>query len=83
MEHRKKTGRRQGVTGLPGVGELGELDKGGYSVPGIPIKISKEYGKTSPRKVRNAKVIMGVGLLHSTNENCESRRREGGNISLA
>lgn len=69
-------------TGLPGVEELGELDNIVSCVPGRPIKPSKEYGKTSSIKARDDKWLMGVGLLHSTDETCESRRKEGGDISL-
>jgi hypothetical protein len=73
---------RQGETILLGVVEHGELDNVIYNVPGRPRKFSNEYGKTTPRKGRIIKRLMGVGLLHSTNENCESRRRKGDSISL-
>jgi hypothetical protein len=77
-----ESSKRQEDFKLLGVEELGEFDNNVSCVPGRPIKLSKEYGETSPIKARIAKWLMGVGLLHSTNETCESRWREGGNISL-
>jgi len=41
--------------GLLGVGELGEFDNNVSYVPGIPGKFSKEYGETSPVKMRIVK----------------------------